>query len=101
MDGVTCDVRQLRQNEAIRKPVYQHADGTFGPPVYLQPARFVIAEGLLVNHTPELREMFDVRVYLNPPEEIRRRWKVPRDSSPPRYSPHHVLRTLHPPHPAS
>ena len=94
LDVLTQDVRHLRNNDAILKPVYQHADGTFGPPVYLTPARFVIAEGLLINHTPELREMFDVRVYLNPPEEIRRRWKVARDCSRRGYSTDQVLREL-------
>jgi len=94
MDVLTQHVRHLRHNEAILKPVYQHTDGTFGPPVYLKPARFVVAEGLLVNHTPELREMFDVRVYLNPPEEIRRRWKVARDCSRRGYSTDQVLSEL-------
>jgi len=94
MDVLTCDVRHLLQNEAILKPVYQHADGTFGPPVYLTPARFVVAEGLLVNHSAELREMFDVRVYLNPPEELRRRWKVARDCSRRGYSTDQVLSEL-------
>ena len=91
LDVLTQDVRHLRNNDAILKPVYQHADGTFGPPVYLTPARFVVAEGLLINHTPELREMFDVRVYLNPPEGIRRRWKVARDCSRRGYSTDQVL----------
>ncbi len=94
IDVLTCDVRHLRHNEAILKPVYQHAGGTFGPPVYLKPARFVVAEGLLVNHTPELREMFDIRVYLNPPEELRRRWKVARDCSRRGYSTDQVLSEL-------
>src|SRR6266568_9324478 len=94
LDVLTCDVRHFRQNEAILKPVYQHAAGTFRPPVYLSPARFVGAEGLLVNHTPELREMFDVRVYLNPPEELRRRWKVARDCSRRGYSTDQVLSEL-------
>ncbi len=94
IDVLTQDVRHLRQNQAILKPVYQHADGTFGPPAYLTPARFVVAEGLLINHTPELREMFDVRVYLNPPEEIRRRWKVARDCSRRGYSTDQVLSEL-------
>ncbi len=94
LDVLTQDVRHLRNNDAILKPVYQHNDGTFGPPVYLTPARFVIAEGLLINHTPELRDMFDVRVYLNPPEEIRRRWKVTRDCSRRGYSTDQVLREL-------
>jgi len=94
LDVLTYDVRHLRHNEAILKPVYQHADGTFGPPVYLQPARFVVAEGLLANHTPELRQMFDVRVYLNPPEELRRRWKVARDCSRRGYTTDQVLSEL-------
>lgn len=94
LDVLTCDIRHLKQNEAILKPVYQHTDGTFGPPVYLSPARFVIAEGLLVNHTAELREMFDIRVYLNPPEDLRRRWKVARDCSRRGYSTDQVLSEL-------
>ena len=91
LDVLTCDVRHLRENEAILKPVYQHSNGTFGPPVYMTPARFVVAEGLLVNQTAELREMFDIRVYLNPPEELRRRWKVARDCSRRGYSTDQVL----------
>src|SRR6266704_5274892 len=94
LDVLTCDVRHFRQNEAILKPVYQHAAGTFGPPVYLSPARFVVAEGLLVNHTAELREMFDIRVYLNPPEDLRRRWKVARDCSRRGYTTDQVLAEL-------
>ena len=94
IDVLTCDIRHMRHNEAILKPVYQHAGGTFGPPVYLKPARFVVAEGLLVNHTAELREMFDIRVYLNPPEELRRRWKVARDCSRRGYTTGQVLSEL-------
>jgi len=94
LDVLTCDIRHLRQNEAILKPVYRHTDGTFGPPVYMSPARFVLAEGLLVNHTAELREMFDIRVYLNPPEDVRRHWKVARDCSRRGYSTDQVLSEL-------
>jgi len=94
LDVLTCDIRHLRHNEAILKPVYQHADGTFGPPVYMTPARFVVAEGLLINHTAELRDMFDIRVYLNPPEDVRRRWKVARDCSRRGYTTDQVLTEL-------
>ncbi len=94
LDILTQHLGHLRRNEPILKPVYQHNDGTFGPPVYFSPARFVVAEGLLANHTPELREMFDVRVYLNPPEELRRQWKVARDCSRRGYSTDQVLAEL-------
>jgi phosphoribulokinase len=94
LDILTQHLGHLRHNEAILKPVYRHADGSFGPPVYFRPGRFVVAEGLLANHTPELREMFDVRVYLNPPEDLRRQWKVARDCSRRGYSTDQVLAEL-------
>jgi len=94
LDIMTQHLRHLRQNEPVLKPVYRHADGTFGPPVYLWPARFVVTEGLLANYTPPLREMFDVRVFLNPPESVRRQWKVARDCSQRGYSAGQVLAEL-------
>jgi len=79
LDILTQHLGHLRANAPVLKPVYRHADGTFGSPEYFAPERFVVAEGLLAFHLRELREMFDVRVYLDPPEELRRRWKVARD----------------------
>jgi phosphoribulokinase len=60
----------------------------------VEPKGLVVAEGLLAFHTPELREKFDVRVYLDQPEELRRRWKVQRDCSVRGYSPGQVLAEL-------
>src|SRR5712692_1814402 len=94
LDILAQHLGHLRNGEAIMKPVYQHTDGTFGPPDYLEPKRFVVAEGLLGYHTPELREMFDVRVYLDPPEELRRHWKVQRDCSRRGYTTDQVLSEL-------
>lgn len=79
LDILTQHLRHIRDNEPVLKPVYRHADGTFGPPEYFTPRPFVVAEGLLGYHTAELRQMFDVRVYLDPPEDLRRAWKVKRD----------------------
>ncbi len=59
----------LRRGEAILKPVYSHADGTFGPPGYVRPQRFTVVEGLLGYHTAAMRDVCDVRVYLAPPED--------------------------------
>jgi phosphoribulokinase len=94
VDILCQDLGHLRANEPVLKPVYRHTDGTFGAPVYLEPSRFVITEGLLAFATAELRDMFDVRVYLDPPEELRRRWKVARDCSRRGYSTDEVLAEL-------
>ncbi len=85
---------ELRDGRAILKPVYKHKDGTFGPPVYTKPAQFTLIEGLLGYHTPELRESYDVRVFLAPPEKLRRQWKVQRDCSRRGYTTDQVLEEL-------
>ncbi len=94
IDILTQHLRHLRRGEPILKPVYRHQDGTFGPPVYIQPQRFTLIEGLLGYHLPEMREIYDVRVYLNPPEELRRKWKVQRDCSRRGYTTDQVLGEL-------
>jgi phosphoribulokinase len=85
---------ELRAGRAILKPVYQHKDGTFGPPVYTQPKQFTLIEGLLGYHTAALRECYDVLVFLAPPEELRRQWKVQRDCSRRGYTTDQVLEEL-------
>ena len=64
MDIIGQHLGHLRRGEPILKPVYGHGDGKFGRPEYVQPKGFVVVEGLLGYHTPELSSQFDVRVYL-------------------------------------
>src|SRR6476659_7885240 len=94
MDIMGQHLMLLRRGEAIMKPVYRHSDGTFAPPVYLAPGRFLIVEGLLGYHTDALRDCFDIRVFLDPPESLRRRWKVVRDCSRRGYTTNQVLDEL-------
>jgi phosphoribulokinase len=91
LDIIAQHLVHLRAGEAVLKPVYRHQDGTFGPPVYVKPERFTLIEGLLGYYLPEMREIYDVRVFLNPPEELRRRWKVQRDCSRRGYTTDQVL----------
>ena len=81
----------LRCGKPILKPVYSHADGTFEPPRYVKPQRFTVVEGLLGYHTQAMRDACDVRVFLAPQEDLRRRWKVNRDCSRRGYTTDEVL----------
>src|SRR5215216_1966456 len=94
VDVMAQDLAHLRAREAILKPVYRHADGTFGPPVHVEPKTFTIVEGLLGYYTPQMRDVYDVRVFLAPPEEVRRKWKVDRDCSRRGYTTDQVLAEL-------
>jgi phosphoribulokinase len=94
VDIMSQHLCHLRAGEAVLKPVYVHSDGTFGPPVYVDPKPFTIVEGLLGYYSEALLAAYDVRVYLAPPEDLRRRWKVKRDTSRRGYTTDQVLREL-------
>jgi phosphoribulokinase len=94
VDIMEQHLAMLRNGEAILKPIYNHADGTFSPPKYVKPSRFTVIEGLLGYHTQRMRDVCDVRVFLAPPEDLRRRWKVNRDCSRRGYTTDQVLAEL-------
>ena len=87
-------LERLHYGQPILKPVYEHATGTLVRPEYVQPKQFVIVEGLLGFSTPVMRQFYDVKVYLNPPEELRAVWKVKRDTTKRGYTPEQVLAEL-------
>lgn len=84
----------LAMGEPILKPVYNHTHGTLDRPVLFEPAEHVIVEGLLPLHSRLSRACFDLSVYLDPPEEIRRSWKVLRDTRDRGYTEEQVLADL-------
>jgi phosphoribulokinase len=94
LDVLTQHLVHLRRGDPILKPVYNHRDGTLGRPVYTRAARFLVVEGLLNFHTEALRSAHDVRVFLAPPEELRRVWKLKRDCTRRGYTTNEVLREL-------
>lgn len=94
IDIMEQHVEALARAEPILKPVYNHGSGDFDPPVYVKPAKFVIVEGLLGFHSERLRDCFHVKVYLDPPEELRREWKVKRDTAKRSYTTEQVLSEL-------
>jgi phosphoribulokinase len=94
MDMMAQHLAHLRAGEPFLKPVYKHEDGTFGPLVRVDPKQFAVVDGLLGYYTDELRKLYDVRLFLAPPEELRRRWKVQRDCSRRGYTTDQVLAEL-------
>lgn len=46
----------------------------------MEPKDFVIVDGLLPLHARPARACFDVTVFLDPPETVRKMWKIRRDN---------------------
>ncbi len=94
MDIMEQHLQLLATGQPILKPKYDHATGTFGRPELIEPRRFLIVEGLLPLHTKLSRACADIAVYLDPPEPIRYKWKLARDSTKRGYTEEQVLAEL-------
>jgi phosphoribulokinase len=71
----------LATGQRILKPVYDHCTGRLVRPELVEPNDFIIVHGLLPLHSRLARACFDVTVFLDPPEEVRRGWKIQRDTA--------------------
>jgi uridine kinase len=74
-------IRNLAQGKTIQRPVYdfsRHARvaGAFDA---LTPKRFVIVEGILALHYPELPPLYDFSIYVDAPNELCLRRRIYRD----------------------
>lgn len=87
-------LRLLAMGEPILKPIYGHGHGTLDAPELVYPREVVVAEGLLGYHTKAMRDCYDVKVYLDPPEDLRRQWKINRDCAKRGYTPEEVVADL-------
>ena len=94
LDIMQLHLERLHYGQPILKPVYDHSTGSLVRPEYVQPAEFVIVDGLLSFYTPVMRQFFDVKVFLAPREDLREVWKVRRDTSKRGYTRDQVLDSL-------
>jgi len=91
LDVLELHLERLHYGQPFLKPVYDHATGTLIRPEYIRPREFVIVEGLLGFHSPVMRQFYDVKVFLDPPEDLRTAWKIKRDTSKRGYTAEQVL----------
>lgn len=94
LDIIQQHLALLRTGQPILKPIYNHNTGTFDPPEYIKPNKFVIVEGLLGYSTRGMCDSYDVKVYLAPPEDLRATWKIKRDTRKRGYTEAEVLEQL-------
>ncbi|MEI2432979.1 hypothetical protein RDV84_03735 [Lysobacter yananisis] len=73
------DVLALMDGKPILCRHYDHGAGRFTAPTRIDKNDVVIASGLHALHMRGLRERFDVSVFLDLDERLRRAWKIERD----------------------
>ena len=94
IDRLEQDLIMLRRGVPIEKPVYNHATGTFDPPVTFRPKKILILEGLHTLFTPALRNNLDFTLFVDPVQEVKYDWKLRRDMAKRGYSKDAVLQEI-------
>jgi uridine kinase len=72
-------IRNLKKGKAILRPMYDHSTGRFTAPKKIEPRDIIISEGLHTFFIPEASSVYELKVYLDPDERLRMRWKTERD----------------------
>ncbi|MDP6580319.1 MAG: hypothetical protein QF681_06665 [Vicinamibacterales bacterium] len=79
-DPFVADLRALRRGESIQRPIYDFATHTRRPGAEpIQAREFLIVEGLLVLHHPDVRMLLDTTVFLEVDERTAVDRRVARD----------------------
>ena len=94
VDIIEQHLELLREGKPILKPIYNHDHGTLDRPEYIEPKPYIIVEGLLGYTTRRMRECYDVKIYLDPDEELRVDWKLNRDIKDRGYTKEQVRKSL-------
>jgi len=72
-------LQQLKGGFSIQRQRYDHAHGRFTEPETVEPNRIVLFEGLHPFLSARMRELFDIRIFLDTEEPLRKQWKTRRD----------------------
>lgn len=94
LDILALHLERSHYGQSMLKPVYDHSTGSLVRPEYVEPREFIIVEGLHGFHNATLRQFYDVKVYLDPPEDLRYVWKIKRDTAKRGYQTEQVLKEL-------
>ncbi|MGL4695935.1 uridine kinase [Enterococcus larvae] len=73
-------LKQLLKYEAIKKPVYDYVEHTRSSDIIVQePKEVIILEGILILEDPRLRELMDIKLYVDTDDDIRIIRRIKRD----------------------
>lgn len=79
LEGFCHDLVSLADGKAIQSRHYDHQTGKMSRPLRIKSNDFIIASGLHVLYLPMLRECYNLKIYLDINEGLRRHFKLKRD----------------------
>lgn len=75
-------IQALRENQPVALPVYDFStDSRTDKIIEVKPQRIIIVEGILIFAVPDLRKMFDLKIFVDTDPDIRLIRRLQRDIS--------------------
>tara|TARA_B100000953_G_scaffold247709_1_gene209938 strand:+ start:696 stop:2723 length:2028 start_codon:yes stop_codon:yes gene_type:complete len=71
--------KDLKDGRSIYKSSYNHSSGQFSNPVAISANNTIFFLGLHALYLPQMRGLFDLKIFLDPEEKLRQQWKIERD----------------------
>lgn len=72
---------QLREGRAIEIPVYDYANhNRSNETQHVEATRFLIVEGILTLHPPQIRSLLDYKIFVDAPADLRLQRRIIRDT---------------------
>lgn len=87
-------IYELKHNQTIYRSEYDHSTGKFTQPLKVDPKEFIVIAGLHPFYLPKLRKNIDLKVYIDTDENLRRHWKILRDTKKRGYSIEKILHQI-------
>lgn len=88
------NTKDLKEGRSIYKSNYDHSDGKFSKPTAISSNDTICFLGLHVLYLPQMRGLFDLKIFLDPEERLRQKWKIERDHKKRGYSKEKVKETI-------
>jgi uridine kinase len=73
------DVFNLKIGKEIFQVDYDHSTGTFTEEQQINPSNNLIVCGLHTIYNKESNSIYDIKIYMDPQEELKQKWKIKRD----------------------
>jgi len=85
---------ELKNNNSIKRSEYNHNTGRFSKSKNIKPKEFISISGLHPFYLPIMRKNIDLKIYLDTDEQLRKYWKITRDTKYRRHALENVLKEM-------
>ena len=85
---------KLKKGRSIKRIEYDHNTGKFTAPRPVSPGKFLLFVGLHPYYIPQMRGLFDLKIFMVPNEDLRRKWKIERDTQKRSYSQSEIMKQI-------